>query len=352
MKGGIAMAIIETGYETLVNTRRVDDNITLRGLVEQSREMAKKWSNRIVDNASCRNFAINDDLQLVYRSVHGAERKVDMSDTAFTQLCTRLGVPAKYVKKCMDNGKSELALQNFHAWADDFNGGMLVREYDGVARAVLSDSYEPFDSHKLLRALSYTVDTDRFIPTQVLLSADRLHIRFVDYTPLPVSDGTGSPLFAGFIVDSSDVGRGSLNMKFFIYRSVCKNGMAITSLGGTLFRQSHIGEKMTDSKIAVFNRAFMDIDRLTNMSVDLIRENGKRMLKDYELKMYLEKAKREMKLSEKSVDKLSGLVCDGGTYAPTMWGFINGITELAQDFTLDTRIDMENWAGNLFVKAA
>ena len=26
----------------------------------------------------------------------------------------------------------------------------------------------------------------------------------------------------------------------------------------------------------------------------------------------------------------------------------NGVTELAHDFTLDTRIDMERWAGELF----
>lgn len=40
------------------------------------------------------------------------------------------------------------------------------------------------------------------------------------------------------------------------------------------------------------------------------------------------------------------------TDEPTKWGFINGITELAQDFTLDTRYDMENWAGELFTKTA
>lgn len=109
---------------------------------------------------------------------------------------------------------------------------------------------------------------------------------------------------------------------------------------------------MTDSKIAVFNRAFMDIDRLADMAVTLVKENNGRRLKDYEMQMYLEKARREMKLSEKSMEKLQMLVGDGGTYEPTKWGFINGVTELAQDFTLDTRYDMENWAGELFTKTA
>lgn len=31
---------------------------------------------------------------------------------------------------------------------------------------------------------------------------------------------------------------------------------------------------------------------------------------------------------------------------------INGVTELAQDFTLETRLDMEHWAGEFFAKTA
>ena len=68
------------------------------------------------------------------------------------------------------------------------------------------------------------------------------------------------------------------------------------------------------------------------------------------MKMYLEKAKREMKLSEKSMEKLQDLI--SGTYEPTKWGIINGVTELAQDFTLETRLDMEHWAGEFFAKTA
>jgi hypothetical protein len=36
-------------------------------------------------------------------------------------------------------------------------------------------------------------------------------------------------------------------------------------------------------------------------------------------------------------------------YAPTKWGLINGITEVAQDFTLETRLQLEEIAGNMLV---
>ena len=34
-------------------------------------------------------------------------------------------------------------------------------------------------------------------------------------------------------------------------------------------------------------------------------------------------------------------------YAPTRWGLINGITEIAQDFTLETRLQLEEIAGEM-----
>ena len=173
-------------------------------------------------------------------------------------------------------------------------------------------------------------------------------VRFVDFTPIPVNDG--SPLYLGFTVSSSDVGRGSLNAKMMIYRSVCTNGLLISSMGGTLYKQHHIGEAMSESKLNVFNKMLADIDTIGSQIVGNISTCRKETLKDYEMKMYLEKAKREMKLSEKSMEKLQDLI--SGTYEPTKWGIINGVTELAQDFTLETRLDMEHWAGEFFAKTA
>jgi hypothetical protein len=34
-------------------------------------------------------------------------------------------------------------------------------------------------------------------------------------------------------------------------------------------------------------------------------------------------------------------------YGPTRWGFINAITEIAQQFTLERRLQIENYAGSL-----
>lgn len=340
------MAIVLQDFEVLETGRGVK-NCSMDSLLEKSREISRSWNNHIVKNEERVNFSLDRDLRFHYEDEYQKKREADITQFAFSQLCARVGVPGKYIDKCYKSGKEELALQNFRAWADETKGNMLVRENDGIVRAVLSDSYAPFDSYKVLRTLKYTADLKRFQPTQTYLSEDKLVARFVDFKELPVTDG--SPLYVGFAVQSSDVGRGALSIQMFLYRSVCTNGLLISSGNGTLYRQSHVGEKMTESKMQVFQKVFNNIDTVTGEMVSLINQNRTRSLKDFEMQILVEKAKRELKLSKEKSEQFETLV---GNYEPTRWGIINSITELAQGFSLDRRIEMEEWAGNLFTAKA
>lgn len=158
--------------------------------MEQSKEISYTWKNHIVRNVDQVNFSLDWDLRFYYETEDRQKKEADITQFAFSQLCARIGVPGKYIDKCYKSGKEELALQNFRAWADETNGNMLIRENDGVIRAVLSGEYAPFDNYKVLRSLKYTVDTKRFQPTQVYLSEDNMVVRFVDLKKLPVTDGS------------------------------------------------------------------------------------------------------------------------------------------------------------------
>ena len=52
-------------------------------------------------------------------------------------------------------------------------------------------------------------------------------------------------------------------------------------------------------------------------------------------------------LSEENANKVIYLMKD--RYDMSRWGLINGITEVAQDFTLERRLELERMAGNLLV---
>ena len=340
------MAIIMQDFETLV-TGHGTDECDMGELLEKSKEISRTWKNHVVKNEEKPSFSLDRDLRFHFTTEYGEKKETDITQFAFSQLCARVGVPGKYIDKCYKTGKEDLALENFRAWADEAKSNMLVRENKGVVRAVLSDNYAPFDSYKVLRTLKYTVDTKRFQPTQAFLSEDKLVVRFVDFKKLPIMDG--SPLYIGFNVSSSDVGRGSLSIKMFVYRSVCTNGLLVSSGNGTLYRQSHVGEKMTESKMQIFQRAFNNIDVVADEMISNIRKCRERSLKDFEMQILVEKAKRELKLSKEKGEAFETLV---GQYEPTRWGIINSVTELAQKFSLDRRLEMEEWAGNLFTSKA
>ncbi len=348
--------ITKQGFESLYGNTGISNTffqknkeVDLKELSKQSISLCEKWENYYCDNSSDINFKLTDDMKFVYKTTEGTVRTSDITEFAFSQLCTRLGVPAGYINKCFDFGKGDLAITNFRAWANDCDKKLLVREQNGVVRAVLSDTYVPFDSHRIIRTLQNSVDTGKYKANDVYLSEDRMNLRFVNREPMDVT-GEKSPIYSGFTVSSSDVGRGGLTVNYYIFRLVCNNGMTVTEKGGNLFRQTHIGSKMSDGKVEAFNRLYKDIDIIDNLALDSIRYNQEVFLKDYEMQMYLEKAKRELKLSEKGYEKLVSII--DLNYGHTRWGVLNGVTELAQEYTLDKRIEFETFAGNTMINVA
>lgn len=330
-------------------TYGVDDNVGLSEIIAQSAEFDSKWKDYLVDNSVSPHYTLTEEQKLVLSS-NNCIVTLDLTELALQQICQRFGVPYSYIVKCVESKRPKLAAKNLNSWIKQDKNSLRVRSAEGVARAIVSQNYVPYDNARILQQLKLAMDTKRFVPTQVFLSQDGMQIRFVDFTPLPVSDGTNSPLYAGIVLRSSSVGTGSFSLRFFIYRFACTNGLVIPSMGGTLFRVSHIGNMMRDEKISLFNRAFMDIDLLCDKAVELVKRNNAHRLSEEEMQLMIKKVKNELKLSKEKTDKLSTLITS--KYNDTRWGVINGVTELAQEFSLDTRYDIESWAGRFFADAA
>lgn len=334
----------------VLTTYRAENKVDLSYLIEKSSEYDAKWRNTIVDNSVSPHYTITPKQKLMVQSYNGVTISFDLTELALQQLCQRLGVPAAYIKKCFDDGQEKLAIKNLNTWIREDKGGLMVRSADGVARGIVSSSYVPFDNAKILQQLRLSMDTKRFVPAQVHLSQEFMQIRFVDFNPLPITDGTDSPLYAGIVLRSSSVGTNAFSLRFFIYRLACTNGLLISRMGGDLFTLRHIGKAMRNEKISLFNKAFMDIDILYSKAVDLIAANNSTHLKSYEMEAMIKSIKSDLKLSQERTDRLKTIIAT--KYNDTRWGVINGITELAQEFSLDTRYEMEQWAGNFLAKGA
>ena len=271
---------------------------------------------------------------------------VFISPFALGQLAAKLGVPMRYVNKCADAGFFELANRNFNDWLENYDKPLFVRQYEKTIRGILTPRYSCFDTLDILSVVDDCMNMDNFNIKGHLVSEERFHARFISKELLPVS---GEDLYGGIFIDSSDVGRSVLTVTFGIFKQVCTNGLMIAKDKGVLFQQKHIGITPHEFKKG-FIAALGNFDVMCKNSVKFINEcrSAKISLATKEdTERFIRNLQSNVNMSKESAEKVIDLM--NNRYGATRWGMINGITEVAQDFTLERRLELEKFAGEILI---
>ena len=323
---------------------------TLDKLIIKANDIALNSKDYMVRKANTNNIRLNETAGITFISEDQDIGNFPISRYALGQLSTKIGVPARYIEKCIDSGRIDLAQDNVNSWLEDYNKDLFIREFNGGIRGVLSSRYSVCDSHDILEVVNDAVDLSKYKVKGSYLNEERLHVRLIGTEMLPID---GEDLFAGLFIDSSDVGRSILTVKFGIYKQVCTNGLVIARAGGTLFEQKHIGitsEEFHEGLVA----SLKNVDLLTEHAVEWVqkakhRENHWSALSEYEddINEFVAYIRQQTNLSEESSRKVINLMST--KYEDNRWGLINGITEVAQDFTLERRLELERIAGNILI---
>lgn len=309
-------------------------------LIRKSEEIRSLSHDFICPKANSNNFRLNEDSGITFYDSAGELRNLDISSFALSQLGTKIGVPARYLEKCIQSGRLELAQNNVNSWLDGYDKNLFIREYDSGIRGILSDRYSICDTHEILEVLDNTVDLGKYKVKGSFLNEERFHARFIEKEMLNVS---GEDLFAGLFVDSSDVGRNVLTVKFGVYKQVCTNGLTVTKFDGVLFSQKHIGissEEFYNGLVASLYKV-EQIKELVTGSIKYARK--KKVFSDDEL--LADFIRTRTGLSEEGTNKVIKVMED--KYERTLWGVVNSLTEVAQIYTLERRLMLENIAGDL-----
>lgn len=321
-------------------------------LIEKADRINSECEDFVVRKANSNNvrFSTEYGIKLGYSSEDEVTKVSNISRYALGQLGTKIGVPVRYLEKCIRTGRLDLAEKNVNSWLKDYNKDLFIREYNGRIRGVLSSKYSVCDSHDILNVVHDVVDHNKFEVKGSFLNEERLHLRLVGKEMLPID---GEDLFAGLFIDSSDVGRSILNVQFGIYKLVCTNGLVVGRASGTLFRQKHIGIS-TDEFYEGLEKSLKNVDILTENAVEWVQRTKRRLNhwsvnSDYEddIQEFVNYIRQQTNLSENSSRKVIDLMKT--KYEDNRWGLINGITEVAQDFTLERRLELERIAGGLLV---
>ena len=323
---------------------------TLNRLIEKAHEIESRSNDYMVRHASSHNIRFNERAGITFISEDQCIRDFPISRYALGQLSSKIGVPVRYLDKCIQSGRIDLAQDNVNSWLEDYNKDLFIREFSGGIRGVLSNKYSVCDSHEILEAVDDAVDLSKYKVKGSFLNEERLHVRLIGKEMLPVD---GDDLFAGLFLDSSDVGRNILTVKFGIYKQVCTNGLVIARAGGTLFEQKHIGitaEEFHDGLV----KSLQNVDLLTDHAVEWVQRAKNRYNHwsvetehPEDIEEFVAYIRQQTNLSDDSAHKVISLMQT--KYEDTRWGLINGITEVAQDFTLERRLELERIAGSMLV---
>lgn len=352
--------------EQEVHIQRIStDKMTVDGLYRRAEQLQENCHDHITyisDGYPHKLYIRNQDSSEPVPAFHFME-KLDESSTpavrvggrltpyAFGQLCTKAGVPTSYVNKCIRAGEYTLATQNVNTWLCGENTRpFLVRMCGDHIRGLLSARYQMFDTTEVLSHLLSTDGLKDYEIKGYYLDEERFHLRAVAPKRLKVD---GEDLFAGIQVDSSDVGKSSLTVMFFIFKQLCTNGLCVARGGGELFRQKHLGIDADEFNSALVS-AFKRIPVLTSNVEEIIKESREIKLnhsRKAELDFISDVVKSVMtntKMSETEAQKVVEVMRE--KYSETNWGLVNAITEVAQEHTLERRLELERMAGNMLMR--
>lgn len=279
---------------------------------------------------------------------------------AHEQIGTRLGIPRKYYDRMAQDAPA-LLVDNVRHWLIEEPAERMFRTLDGNVRAVLSNRYRRLDNYDLMQHLLpelNAIDGLDFFVTA--LTPERLFIR-ATLPGLEADIRVGDTVRAGVEITNSEVGRGSLQVRPYLLRLVCLNGMVST----VSLRKYHAGARIQetedalgifrDETLAADDRAlFMkaaDLVRasLTEVSFNQIVSQLRDIAEGEQIATPVAATKvlaKQLDLTESEGDTMLTFLASGGDLS--QWGAVNALTEtakFAEDF--GRLVELEEKAGEL-----
>jgi hypothetical protein len=350
MTGGFAMNVLTMaeGMERVSTEKK-----SLADLIADARKIQGECEDWRVSNVSSLTVHFNGGTgEIAFRpdgegEMQGGNGRVvrrGLRRFALGQFCSKLGIPAKYIEKCMDEGFSDLAEQNVNAFLDVYGKNLFIRTYQDRIRGVLSDRFSAFDAPDVLGCVGDVLPRSGYDIKGTVLNDERLHLRLVRENPMGILN---QDLFGGIQIDSSDVGRSVLNVGFFVYRQVCTNGMIVVQGGESLFRQRHVGIAPSEFREGLA-AAIAQIQSMEQKSGEIIAAAQKARV-DLRAVETAEDLRRAFNLAENGVAE--ALKIAGERYGANRLGVSDAVTEIAQGYSLERRLELERMAG-AYLRAA
>ncbi|MBX3117434.1 MAG: hypothetical protein KF784_00095 [Fimbriimonadaceae bacterium] len=294
------------------------------------------WDTTVSPTAlAMRDGALSLDIE--------GDRSVNLKPNtwALGQLCTKLGIPSGYFKRCPPS----LQDLQFEYWMRRFaesgqpDRQLFLRASGLTLRGVLSEKYACIDNSKLIEAVEPLME-DGLIVTWFELTDVSFHLRLVSPK---IGSGDDDPILAGVHIANSEVGMRTLTINAILYRQVCTNGMVRLVRNQNLYARKHIGAQPENlcEIIQLSAREALDTGR-----IELNKLQQSRNFRITEPKSTLDNLSKAWTLTESVLETIQRQL-PMNRLAFTAFDLINAITATAQLQPADERYRLETLAGSL-----
>lgn len=222
-----------------------------KSIVELATEIERQARAKVDYLADTRKMELataeNEPVKLMVHNADNSVVQLSINNLAHRQIAERVGIPAKYYDRMLQEDPALLA-QNVNRWFERDPEQRMVRTLDGTARAFLSNRYQRIDNQHVAEAvLPVLMGTKgvEIMPSEITDS--RLYIKAVTHSIRAEiqskrhAANKGDIVEAGVIISNSEVGLGSVSISPFFNFLWCTNGMIRAKEG---VRSNHVGTKM------------------------------------------------------------------------------------------------------------
>lgn len=261
----------------------------------------------------------------------------NMTEHSFSQLCTRLGMPVRYMRKCFDTDTA-IFDKNVNFWIKEAQDATwLMRTRDSLVRAFLSDRYAVLDNMEVVTGIvKIRQEAPDMNIKDFYMDENYFNLRCVFPEKLNMN-GRKDPVFLGVNLLNSEVGLKRVTIEVCLWRQVCSNGLIIAESHEVLFNQRHLfvkHENLTVNFLTALNKAY----EVGKGYLQKFRDTSDIIVDDEKITHLL------TELPESFAEKVNFSIEE-----PTLFGLINAITSSAKELPFEQRYEMEKFAGKLLV---
>ena len=267
---------------------------------------------------------------------------LDLSDRAITQMCGRLNIPPRYLKRKMTEAAWHVVDPVIRDDLEKHGDRVLLRLKGTSVRAVLSKKYTRLNNVDIFEDLARLV-SERTEVRSMHLDADGVWIKAL-FEGLDFIGADGVKYHVGMMIGNSEVGSRSVTVEPFIYRLSCTNDLVV--MQDDKFRQRHIYVDRAQLRLGLRKAIAASVragDEMADQIELAINEEVEDPL------AVIEKVAKKARYSQKFTDEVKERWQD--EQRSNKWGVVNAFTAAAQGLEGDRRVDVERMAGNLMTAA-